>query len=59
MKDNHMVLCVIAFFLGIVASKLMSGSSIESALGSPFASLLGDNKKCGCGKRSGSCTCGN
>ena len=46
MKDNHMILCVIAFFLGFFANKLMSGP------------LLGDSKKCACGKRSGSCTCG-
>ena len=46
MKDNHMILCVIAFFLGYVVCNMMGGS------------LLGDNKKCACGKRSGSCTCG-
>ena len=50
MKDNHMILCVIAFFLGFVANKLMGDS--------PLGSLLGDSKKCACGKRSGSCTCG-
>ena len=51
MKGNHMIFCVIAFVLGFVANNLMGGSSIGS--------LLGDKKKCGCGKRSGNCTCGN
>ena len=50
MKDNHMILCVIAFFLGYVVGNMMGGPSIGS--------LLGDNKRCACGKRSGSCTCG-
>ena len=47
--------CVIAFVLGFVANNLMGGPSLGSSIGS----LLGDKKKCGCGKRSGNCTCGN